>query len=90
MSIAKRVTIENIKKLVSDQILREQLIDLHLGKLTEDQIREIREEREREAEEILKLFNTDLSMNNIDNGQTEVHRNGDNRDKNDISINEIK
>jgi hypothetical protein len=72
MSIAKRNAIENIKRLIPDEILREQLIDLHLGKLTEDQIREIREEREREAEEMLKLFQTDLSINTIDNGQTEV------------------
>jgi hypothetical protein len=75
MSIAKRNAIENIKKLVSDEILREQLIDLHLGKLSEDQIREIREEREREAEEILGLFATELSANNIDNGQTEIQGN---------------
>jgi hypothetical protein len=74
MSIAKRNLIENIKRLISDEILCEQLIDLHLGKLTEDQIREIREEREREAEEILKLFKTELSNNNITNGQTEISR----------------
>jgi hypothetical protein len=72
MSIAKRNVIQNIKRLIPDEILRDQLIDLHLGKLTEDQIREIREEREREAEEMLKLFQTDLSINTIDNGQTEV------------------
>jgi hypothetical protein len=72
MSIAKRNVIQNIKRLIPDEILRDQLIDLHLGKLTEDQIREIREEREREAEEMLKLFQTDLSNNTIDNGQTEV------------------
>ena len=72
MSIVKRNAIENIKRLIPDEILREQLIDLHLGKLSEDQIREIREEREKEAEEMLKLFQTDLSMNIIDNGQTEV------------------
>jgi hypothetical protein len=82
MSIAKRNAIENIKRLIPDEILREQLIDLHLGKLTEDQIREIREEREREAEEMLRLFATDLSFNHIlpidlsgnyiQNGETEV------------------
>jgi hypothetical protein len=82
MSIAKRNAIENIKRLIPDEILREQLIDLHLGKLTEDQIRELREEREREAEEMLRLFATDLSFNHIlpidlsgnyiQNGETEV------------------
>jgi hypothetical protein len=80
MSIAKRNTIETIKRLIPDDILREQLVDLHLGKLTEDQIRQIREEKEREAEEILKLFYTDLSGNSIENGETEIQRSGDNRD----------
>jgi hypothetical protein len=65
MSIAKRNAIENIKRLIPDEILREQLVDLHLGKLTEDQIRQIREEKEREAEEILQLFQCDLSGNTI-------------------------
>lgn len=74
MSIAKRNVIENIKRLISDDILRQQMIDLHLGKLSEDQIREIREEKEREAEEILKLFQTELSNNTITNGQTEISR----------------
>ena len=78
MSIVKRNAIQNIKRLIPDEILREQLIDLHLGKLTEDQIREIREEREREAEEILKLFKTDFSGNYIDNGETEVSGTRDN------------
>lgn len=72
MSVAKKNAIDNIRKLIPDEILREQMIDLHLGKLTEDQIREIREEREREAEEMLKMFYTDLSTNSIDNGQTKI------------------
>ena len=88
MSIAKRNIIQNIQRMIPDEILREQLIDLHLGKLTEDQIREIREEREREAEEILRLFATDLSFNHIlpidmsgnyiHNGEPKIQRNGDN------------
>lgn len=73
MSIAKKNAIQNISRLIPDEILREQMINLHLGKLTQDQIREIQAEREREAEEILKLFQTELSMNIIDNnGKTEI------------------
>ena len=55
MSIVKRNIITNINRLISDEILREQMIELHLGKLTPDDIRKIREEREHEAEEILKI-----------------------------------
>ena len=54
-SIAKRNIIENLTRLISDEILREQMIALHLGKLSEEDIRRIREEREQEAEEILKI-----------------------------------
>jgi len=54
-SIAKRNLIEKINRLIPDEFLREQMIALHLGKLTEEDIRRIREEREREAEEILKI-----------------------------------
>ena len=78
MSIAKRNAIENIKRLIPDELLREQLVDLHLGKLTEDQIRQIREEKEREAEEILQVFYTDLSGNSIENGETKIQRDGSN------------
>lgn len=55
MSIAKRNLVESLTRLISDELLREQMIDLHLGKLTAEQARQIREEREREAEEILKI-----------------------------------
>ena len=65
MSIARKNAIENIKRIIPDEILRDQMIQLTLGKLTDDQIREIREEREREAEELLKLFQCDLSGNTI-------------------------
>jgi len=88
MSIARRNAIETIKKLIPDEILRDQLIDLHLGKLTEDQISQIREEREREADEMLRFFATDLSFNNIlpvdisgnyiQNGETDLSGNGNN------------
>jgi hypothetical protein len=88
MSIAKRNAIQNIRKIIPDEILREQLVDLHLGKLTEEQILEIREEREREAEEMLQLFATDLSFNNIlpidmsgnyiQNAKPEIQRIGNN------------
>lgn len=90
MSIAQKNAIDNIRKLIPDEILREQLIQLTLGKLSDDQIREIREEREREAEEMLKLFYTELSANTIDNGQTKIQGTGDSGDKNDLSINEVK
>jgi hypothetical protein len=88
MSITKRNAIQNIRKIIPDEILREQLVDLHLGKLTEEQILEIREEREREAEEMLQLFATDLSFNNIlpidmsgnyiQNAKPEIQRIGNN------------
>lgn len=78
MSIAKRNAIQNIRKIIPDEILREQLVDLHLGKLTEEQIREIREEREREAEEMLQLFVNDLSGNYIQNAEPEIQRIGNN------------
>lgn len=55
MSIAKQNIISTINRLIPDEILRGQLIDLHLGKLTPQQIEEIRIEREKEAEEILKI-----------------------------------
>jgi hypothetical protein len=55
MSIAKRNLIESITSLISDQILREQMIALHLGKLSAEDIKSIREEREMEAMEILKI-----------------------------------
>jgi hypothetical protein len=78
MSIAKRNAIQNIRKIIPDEILREQLVDLHLGKLTEEQILEIREEREREAEEMLQLFVNDLSGNYIQNAEPEIQRIGNN------------
>jgi hypothetical protein len=56
MSIAKRNAIQSIQRLIPDDVLRDQLIDLHLGKLSEEQILQIREEREREAEMILQMF----------------------------------
>lgn len=77
MSIVKRNIITNINRLISDDILREQMIDLHLGKLTPDDIRKIREEREREAEEILKIpqeYSPNeciIESKTIVNGQTE-------------------
>ena len=67
MSISKKNVIQNISRLIPDDVLREQMINLHLGKLTQDQIREIQAEREREAEELLKLFQTELSNDIIDN-----------------------
>jgi hypothetical protein len=56
MSILKRNAIDNIRRLISDEILREQMIDLHLGKLTPEDVKRIREEREQEAELILQMF----------------------------------
>lgn len=73
MSISKKNAIQNISRLIPDDVLREQMIDLHLGKLSDDDINRLREEREREAEELLKLFKTELSMNIIENnGKTEI------------------
>lgn len=77
MSIVKRNIITNINRLISDEILREQMIELHLGKLTPDDICKIREEREREAEEILKIpqdyavTECVIESKTIINGQTE-------------------
>ena len=56
-SILKRNAIENIRRLFAgDQILCEQLIDLHLGRLTPEDVKRIREEKEEEAEFILANF----------------------------------
>lgn len=68
MSIAKQNIIQNITRLISDPILREQMIELHLGKLTPEQIEQIRIEKEQEAEEILKLFPKQTSPD-ITNGE---------------------
>lgn len=93
MSIARRNAIQSISRLIPDDLLREQLIDLHLGKLTEDQIREIREEREREAEMILQMFPKEgetvcLSGYTI-NGKPETTNTGDSGNQNVILINEV-
>lgn len=88
MSIAKQNLINTLSRIVPDPILRDQLIDLHLGKLTEEQVRQIREEREKEAEQILALL-TDvvpteggeappIKSLHITNGEAEVPRDRDN------------
>ena len=92
MSIAKRNMINNITRLISDEILREQMIDLHLGKLSDEDVQRIREEREKEAEEILQMFPkidytiTSPAITNTD-GQAETRNCGDGGDKDIISIN---
>jgi hypothetical protein len=63
MSLFQRAKISEIKNLISDEILRSQLIDLHLGKLTEEQIKQIREEKEREAHWILENFPKEYEVN---------------------------
>jgi hypothetical protein len=97
MSIVKRNTIQSINRLIPDDMLRDQLIDLHLGKLTEDQIREIREEREREAEMILEMFpkvgDTTVSPSQICdytlNGKTETTNTGNSGNQDVVFINEV-
>lgn len=78
MSIAKRNAIDNIRRLFgSDEILCEQMIALHLGKLTEEDVKRIREEREQEAEMILQMFpKSDISQC-ITNGEPENRNNRD-------------
>jgi hypothetical protein len=101
MSIVRRNAIQTITRLIPDDFLREQLIDLHLGKLTEDQIREIREEREREAEMILQMFPKEeqnkeagvekticLSGYTI-NGKPETTNSGDSGNQDVVFINEV-
>jgi len=91
MSIAKQNLINTLSRIVPDPILRDQLIDLHLGKLTEEQVRQIREEREKEAEQILALltdvvppegarggFAPSIISPTITNGEAEVPRDRDN------------
>ena len=63
MSISQRNIISQITHLVSDDILRSQLIDLHLGRLTDEQIKKIREEREKEAHFILQTFPKEYEVN---------------------------
>jgi hypothetical protein len=96
MSIIRRNTIQSINRLIPDDVLRDQLIDLHLGKLTEDQIREIREEREREAEMILEMFPKDeatVSPPQICdytlNGKTETTNTGNSGNQDVVFINEV-
>jgi hypothetical protein len=80
MSIAKQNLINTLSRIVPDPILRDQLIDLHLGKLNEEQVREIREEREKEAEQILEMggFAPPIKSPSITNGEAEVSRDRDN------------
>lgn len=55
MSILKKHAIENIRRLfAADEILCNQMVNLHLGKLTPEDIQRIREEKEQEAEFILQ------------------------------------
>lgn len=76
-SILKKNAIDNIRRLfASDEILCEQLIDLHLGKLTPEDVKRIREEREQEAELILQMFPKESpkdvdSSQHITNGEPE-------------------
>jgi hypothetical protein len=88
MSIAKRNLIDNINRIIPDEILREQMIDLHLGKLSDKEIERIRLEREEEAIELLKLMKEEtLTSQSITNGESEKGNNGNNRDENALSIN---
>ena len=101
MSISKRNLLQTISRIIPDDLLREQLIDLHLGKLTEDQIREIREEREREAEMILQMFPKDVSStetialsNNLSsydniNGKPETPNYRDSGNQDAISLDQV-
>ena len=92
MSIAKRNIIETISRLIpaGDDVLRDQLIDLHLGRLSDEDIKRIREEREREAEMILEMFpKIDYSTTSpcITNGEPETRNARDNRDKDALPLN---
>lgn len=57
MSILKKHAIENIRRLfAADEMLCNQIVDLHLGKLTPEDVKRIREEKEQEAEFILQTI----------------------------------
>lgn len=73
MSIARNHITNTIRRLIPDPDLCEQMIDLHLGKLTPDDVRRIREERENEAEEILKIEQTYSSNECIFESKTIIH-----------------
>lgn len=95
MSIAKRNIIETINRLIpaGDDGLREQLIDLHLGRLSDEDIKRIREGREREAEMILEMFpkidysQDPITSHTITNGEPEKGNDRDNRDKDALPLN---
>lgn len=93
MSIAKRNIINAISRLIpaGDDLLRDQLIDLHLGKLSDEDVKRIREEREKEAEDILLNFpKIDYSIEYsppITNGESETGNHGDSGDKNSLPLN---